>query len=312
VSRIAYIDCGPLMAVLLDAVADQPPGLTVFRGDPEPHQLARLCADADVVLNGHTRMDAALIGGAARLKSIVFLGAGPSSYIDMAAAAGRGIKVRSVRGYGDRSVAEHAFALMLTAARDVARMDREVRAGTWRPREGIELAGRTLGVIGTGGIGAEMARMAAAFGMRVLAWNRSGIAAGIPAEPTDLDQLLAASDVVSLHLALTAETRHIIDALRLARMKAGAILVNTARGALVDEGALIAALAAGRLAHAALDVFAEEPLPAGHPLTRLENVTLAAHSGWQTRAASERLLRRSLALAAADARAVAAGQPLEA
>jgi D-3-phosphoglycerate dehydrogenase len=310
-TRIAYIDCGPLMAELLDARPALPAGLAVHRGDPSPEDLARLCAEAGVVLNGHTAMERALLEKAPKLRSIVFLGTGATSYVDMAAAGERGIAVRTVRGYGDRSVAEHAFALMMAAARDVVRMDREVRAGSWEPREGLELAGRTLGLLGTGGIGAEMARMAAAFGMRVLAWNRSGIAPGVPAEPAALEALLGEADVVSLHLALVAETRHILDAARIARMKPGAILVNTARGALLDEAALVAALRSGRIAHAALDVFDREPLPAGHSLATLGNVTLTSHAAWKTRAASERLLARALDLALADAAAIDAGRPLD-
>ena len=155
-----------------------------------------------------------------------------------------------------------------------------------------------------------MARIAAAFGMRVVAWNRSGVPSDVRAEPADLDTLLAVADAVSLHLALVPQTRRLLDARRLARMKPGAILVNTARGALVDEAALIEALQDRRIGHAALDVYATEPLPADHPLTRLDNVTLTAHAGWKSRAAARRLLQLALNLAVADARCLAAGQPL--
>ncbi len=304
-----YIDCSAGMRRLLDDNGWSE-GLTVFDGDPGPAELARLLADAEVVLNGHTMMGDAVLQAAPRLRSIVFLGTGASSYVDLDAAERCDIRVRTVRGYGDRTVAEHAFGLLLAAARDTARMDREIRAGTWSTAEGLELAGRTLGLVGLGGVGSEMARMAAAFGLRVLAWNRSGVPPGVPAELVDLDTLLAASDAVSLHLALVPETRGLIDATRLARMKPGAILVNTARGALVDEAALVDALRCRRLGHAALDVFAAEPLPGEHPLASLENVTLTSHAAWKSGAASRRLLRMSLDIAAEDARCLAAGAPL--
>ena len=238
---IVYIDCSAMMRGLYDELGHVG-GLAVHEGDPSPAELAALLSSAPIVLNGHTNMDEALLSGAPNLRSIVYLGTGASSHIDMAAADRRNIRVRTVRGYGDRTVAEHALGLLLSAARDIARMDREVRSGHWSTSEGVELQGRTLGLIGLGGVGAEMARIAAAFGMRVVAWNRSGIPSGVPAEPADLDTLLAVADAVSLHLALVPQTRGLLDACRLARMKPGAILVNTARGALVDEAALIEAL----------------------------------------------------------------------
>ena len=284
--------------------------LVVHEGDPTPAQLDALLCDARVVLNGHTTLDERMLSRAAHLRSIVFLGTGVSTYIDMSAAARRGIHVRGVRHYADRTVAEHAFALLLSAARDIARMDRDIRSGRWSASEGLELAGRTLGVVGVGGVGSEMARIAAAVGMRVLAWNRSGLPADVPARPAQLDELLATCDAVSLHVALVEQTRGLIDARRLGLMRAGAILVNTARGALVDEAALIEALRTGRLAHAALDVFASEPVGPDHPLARLDNVTLTSHAAWKTQAASRRLLQLGFALAAEDARRLAAGEPL--
>jgi D-3-phosphoglycerate dehydrogenase len=160
----------------------------------------------------------------------------------------------------------------------------------------MELKGKTIGIIGFGGIGAEVARIALGIGMRVLAWNRTPKSAlGVGFVP--LDRLLAESDVVSLHLLLDDETRGFLDASRLKKLKPGAILVNTARGALVDEEAMIAALKEGRLSHAAVDVFATEPLPVRHPLTTLDNVTLSAHSAWRTPEASERLIRGGLDIA---------------
>jgi D-3-phosphoglycerate dehydrogenase / 2-oxoglutarate reductase len=316
---IVFIDCSAIMRRALDHLGlllplgmprGLEPPLVVNAGDPTPQELAALLSDARVVLNGHTILDERVLSRATHLRSIVFLGTGASTYIDMSSAARRGIRVRTVRHYADRTVAEHALALLLSAARDIARMDRDIRAGRWSASEGLELAGRTLGVVGVGGVGAQMARIAAAVGMRVMAWNRSGIPAGVPAEPAQLDTLLATCDAVSLHVALVPQTRGLIDARRLGLMRAGAILVNTARGALVDEAALIGALQTGRLAHAALDVFDGEPVGQDHPLARLENVTLTSHAAWKSQAASRRLLQLALALAAEDARRLAAREPL--
>ena len=309
--RAVYIDCSPMMFSLLGELGSLP-ALEVIAADPPAREIPRLLADTAVLINGHTKFDAELITKLPALRSIVFLGTGASSYIDMEAAARHGICIRTIRGYGDRTVAEHAFALLMAAARDVARMDRDLRAGRWDTREGIELKGATLGLIGLGGIGSEMARIAFAFGMRVIAWNRSGVAPDIPAEACDIDDLLAASDAVSLHLALNSATRGFLDAARLARMKRGALIINTARGALVDDDALVAALQSGHIAHAAIDVFATEPLPVDHPFTCLDSVTLTSHAAWKSRAASRRMLIKALELVAADRLRLEAGQPLTA
>jgi D-3-phosphoglycerate dehydrogenase len=234
------------------------------------------------------------------LKAIVFMGTGASSYVDMDAAERLGIRVRTISGYGDRTVAEHAVALMFAAARKVAEMDRALRGGIWETRDSVELAGKTLGVIGTGGIGRAMAELGAGLGMRVIAWNRSGLPAGVPAQASGLDALVAEADVISLHLALNEETEGLIGSDRIALMGPGTILVNTARGALIDEPALIEALAAGRIRHAALDVFAAEPLAADHPLLALDNVTLTPHAGFMTAEASARLLEMALNLVAEE------------
>ena len=306
--RTAYIDCSALMLSLLDEIGT-PHGMIVHAGDPSRSELEALIADADIVLNGHSHMDQALIASARKLRSIIFLGTGASSYIDIPAAGKIGVRVRNIRGYGDRTVAEHAFGLLLSAARNTAAMDRQMRQGIWNASEGMELLGGTLGLIGLGGVGSEMARIANGFGINVIAWNRSGIPDGVPARVVDLEVLLAMSDAVSLHLVLTPETKGLLDAARLAKLKPGALLVNTARGALVDETALISALKNGMIAHAALDVFETEPLPPGHPLTKLENVTLTSHAAWKSRAASRRLLQIGLNMVAADTARIAAGQP---
>ena len=305
-----YIDCGALMAALMTETPSLAAGLEVRQGDPTPDELTELLKHAEVVLNGHTLMDAAVLAAAPKLRSIVFLGTGAASYVDLAEAARRGVQVRVVRGYGDRTVAEHAFGLLLAAARGFAAMDAELRAGKWDAREGVELRGKLLGVVGAGPIGSEMIRMAAGFGMRVAAWSRSGVSDDLPCQAMPLDDLLRASDALSVHLALTEETRGFFDAMRLSLIKPGALLVNVARGALFEEEALADALRSGRIRHAALDVFSTEPLPANHPFTKLPNVTLTAHAAWKSREASARLLHEAVALAKADAARLEAGATL--
>jgi D-3-phosphoglycerate dehydrogenase len=146
--------------------------------------------------------------------------------------------------------------------------------------------------------------------MKVAAWSRSGVSADLPCQAMPLDDLLRESDALSVHLALTEETRGFFDATRLSLIKPGALLVNVARGALFDEGALVDALRSARIRHAALDVFATEPLPADHPFTKLPNVTLTAHAAWKSREASVRLLREAITLAKADAAQLEAGATL--
>jgi D-3-phosphoglycerate dehydrogenase len=212
--------------------------------------------------------------------------------MDPEALAAIGVTVHTIKGYGDIAVAEHTIALMWAAARGLARMDGGMRKGNWIRTEGVQLHGKTIGLLGFGGIAGEVARIAAGSGMRVLAWNRTPrTAPGVTF--VDLDTLLAESHVLSVHLLLTDETRGFLGAARLARLRPGAILVNTARGAVVDETAMIAALESGALSHAALDVFDVEPMPPGHKLSTLPNVTLSAHSAFRTPEASDTLLRRA-------------------
>ena len=173
-------------------------------------------------------------------------------------------------------------------------MDREIRAGTWRTHARFELAGRTLGIVGLGGIGRATARLGAALGLRVIGWNRGPVPDDVPCQRRPLDEVLTAADIVSLHLGLNDGTHGILDRRRLELLKPGAVFINTARGALVDQAALIELLAEGRIAAAGLDVFAEEPLPPGHPLTRLANVTLTAHAAWMSPEAGRRLVRLGL------------------
>jgi D-3-phosphoglycerate dehydrogenase / 2-oxoglutarate reductase len=304
--KAVFIDCPPFLHELYRGeLAELVPELEVNLGSPSAAEVSALLADAELAMNDHTMLDEALLADCGHLKAIVFLGTGAASYIDLAAAERQGIRVRAYGGYGDQSVAEHAVALMFAAARRLAAMDRAIREGHWEPLNGIELAGRTLGVVGTGGIGKAMVRLGAGLGMRVIAWNRSGVPADLPCTPVELEELLRTADVVSLHLVLNEDTRGFLDDRRLALLKPGAVLINTARGALLDEAALVAALEAGRIGHAGLDVFKDEPLAAAHPLTRLPNVTLTAHAAFATREASERLLRMALELLAEERRRLA-------
>jgi D-3-phosphoglycerate dehydrogenase len=286
-----------LAAVFRHVVRPTDPQMDVLeRGTVAPEELPSLLAGYDFVFDDHTQFPTEAMKACKDLKHVIFLGTGARSYMNPEELAELGIKVHIIKGYGDTAVAEHTIALMWAAARGLARMDGGMRAGQWIRTEGMELTGKTLGLLGFGGIAAEVARIAAGSGMRVIAWNRSAKSApGVTF--VDLDTLLAESQVLSVHLLLNDETRGFLSAERLARLRPGAVLVNTARGALVDEAAMIAALRSGRLRHAALDVFPVEPLPAGHELTTLENVTLSAHSAFRTPEASEKLLRMALDIA---------------
>ena len=243
-------------------------------------------------IDDHSYFDADLLARCPDLRHIVFLGTGASSFIDIAAAERGGVRVHTIKGYGDTTVAEHTLALAMAAARDIARQDRDVRAGGWRQIEGIQLLGKTLGIVGRGGIGRELARMAAGLGMRVLAWNRSPV----PGADASLDEVLAQSDILCVCLALNDGTRGFMDADKLGRTKPGVIVVNTARADVVDQGALVALLRSGHVRHAAIDVFSQEPPRPDDPLLSLPNVTLTAHSGFMTPEATMTMLRRAVDL----------------
>ena len=294
--RAVFVDASePLAEVARRLSRPGDPPLTIH-ADPDtvPEDLPRLLAGAEVALIDHTALPLAIAKACAGLKHVVFLGTGARSYMDPEALqAELGVQVHLIRGYGDTAVAECAFALMWAAAKGLARMDGAMRDGQWLRTDGIQLTSKTVGLIGFGGIGAEMARLCAGIGMRVIAWNRTPRThPGV--DFVDLDTLLADSDVVSLHLLLTDETRGFLTAERIAQIKPGALLVNTARGALLDEAALAQALRDGRLAGAGLDVFVEEPLPGGHPFAGLPTVTLSAHSAFRTPEASDNLIGAAL------------------
>ena len=292
--KAIFIDCNQQLApVWRDVLRPEDPPIDVNTAPLERTELPRLLDGRAICIDDHSYMPTDLVAQCRALRHIVFLGTGAASYMDVGALQARGVTVHTIKGYGDTAVAEHTVALMLACCRDIARMDRGVRAGHWVPREGMQLHGKTLGIVGLGGIGREVARIAAGIGMDVLAWNRTPRPdAGV--RLVTLDELLARSDVISLNLALNDDTRGFLDAARLAQVKPGAILVNTARGALVDETVLVAALQSGGLRHAGLDVFQAEPLAADHPLAKLDNVTLTAHAAFRTREASMTLLRRAI------------------
>jgi D-3-phosphoglycerate dehydrogenase len=292
--KTIFIDCNDQLAPVWQSVlrADDPK-IDVNRKAFAREELPRVLAGYDIAIDDHSYMPTELVAQCRELKHIVFLGTGPASYMNVGELNARGIKVHIIKGYGDTAVAEHSIALIWAAARDIARMDREVRGGTWTPHEGVQLLGKTLGVIGLGGIGREVARIGAGMGMTVIGWNRTKHA-DIKVPLVDIDALLARSDVVSMNLTLGDETRGFLSAERIARMKPGVIYVNTARGALADEAALIAALKSGHIRHAGLDVFHAEPLKPDRPLAQLPNVTLTAHAAFRTLEASQTLLRRAI------------------
>jgi len=206
--------------------------------------------------------------------------------LDVAAATERRIVVSNTHGgEGGASTSEMAWTLLLAAARDLANAERGVRAGRWHEgvRAGSVLEGRRLGVVGLGRLGSRVAGYGKAFGMDVVAWSQNLTperAAEGGARRVTKEELFATSDFISIHVVLSGRTRGLIGAADFARMKPSAILVNTSRGPILDEAALIEALGQRRLAHAALDVYSREPLPADHPLRRMENVTLSPHLGY--------------------------------
>ena len=290
--KTLFIDCNQQLAPVWQRVIrpDDPP-IAVNMTPFERAELPRVLAGYDICIDDHSYMPTDLVKQCASLRHIVFLGTGAASYMDVGELEELGVTVHTIKGYGDTAVAEHTIALMMACCRDIARMDRDMRSGAWTPREGMQLQGKTLGIIGLGGIGQEVARIAQGIGMRVIGWNRTPRP---DATLVDLDTLLTSSDVISLNLTLNDGTRGFLDAKRMARLKPGVILINTARGALVDEAALLAALQNGQIRHAGLDVFHAEPLGADHPLAQLDNVTLSAHAAFRTLEASMTLLRRAI------------------
>lgn len=258
--------------------------------------LLRAAGQADaLIVRNRSQVDAALLA-AAPLRAVGRLGVGLDN-IDLPGCAARGIQVVPATGANARAVAEYVVGTLLALLRGAYAASAEVAGGEW-PRaalsQGLEAHGRTLGVVGFGGIGQLTARLAAGLGMRVVACDAALPAdhpawADAGATRLELDDLLAQADAVTLHVPLTTGTRHLLDAARIARMRPGAVLINTSRGGIVDETALAAALRGGHLGGAALDVFEQEPLSAGGPLAGAPNLILTPHIAGLTREANTRV-----------------------
>jgi phosphoglycerate dehydrogenase-like enzyme len=268
------------------------------RGADQADELTRRIGAAEIVVNirAHARFTDPVLAACRRLRLISIWGTGTDN-VDLAACRARGVAVTNTPGVNAHAVAEHTIALMLAVTRRIPAMERDTRAGQWPRGLLVQLEGRTLGLVGLGAIGSRVAALAQPFGMRLLAttWGPdNGRAAAAGARHVPIETLLRESDVVSLHLRLSAETQGYLGKDLLALMKPTAFLVNTARGALVDKAALVAALAEGRLAGAGLDVFHEEPVPAGDPMLGLANVVLTPHNGGMTREVIDGGLERAV------------------
>ena len=294
----AFVDCyGELADAFATWNGPGIPGLEVISGPAgTDEEMIRRIRGRKNVLVYMGYLSRKVLESCEDLRTVAYLSTGIATHADLAAAAERGILIEGVGNYGNRAVAEHAITLALAGLRRLAEMDRNVRTGRFVMQLSEEFRGKTFGVVGLGGTGRETAAIAAALGARVIAWTRSGNPRGAPVRMCALDELCAEADILSLHLALSPETERILGAAQFRRMKPSLILVNTARAALVDEGELMRTLRENRIAHAALDVFHEEPLPATHPLLSLSNVTLTPHSAWLTGSALTRLLDEGFAV----------------
>jgi phosphoglycerate dehydrogenase-like enzyme len=308
---LAHLDPPPALRARLDPHLD---GLDVrWCAEHDEQRLARLLPEAEVVWHVLRPFTAADFDRAPRLRLVQKLGSGVNT-IDLERAGRLGVAVANMPGANAQAVAESALSLMLAALRRVVPLDAATRAGRGWPLDTAlaerlgEIGGRTVGLVGYGAVGRRLAPVLDALGARVLRHQRSRAEDADAASPPwrELDELLAESDVVSLHLPLTAETEQLLDRRRIGLMKPGAVLVNTARGGLVDESALADALRAGRLGAAGLDVFAEEPVDVANPLLALDNVVAAPHTAWLT----AETVQRCVAAAADNTRRLAAGEPL--
>ena len=287
--RVVFTDAtiGREALYLLAATCD----VRVLDQYPSEQALIAACSDAHGILARLGTITARVIENAPQLAIIARHGVGVDA-VDMEAATLSGVVVTTTGNSNAAAVAEYTFALLLALARKVNQADRDMRAGEWSRGTliGMELEGKTLGVIGLGAIGRRVARQAHGFGMHVVAFD-PGLA--LAEDPwvvlTSLDELLHRSDIVTLHTRLTPNTWHLLGASALNRMKPGALIVNTARGEVLDEEALIASLASGRLGGAALDTYENEPLAANSVLRKLSNVILSPHVAGQTHEALSRV-----------------------
>ncbi|MGG2199162.1 MULTISPECIES: D-2-hydroxyacid dehydrogenase [Paenibacillus] len=274
-------------------------GRLVVYDRTSPEEIVDRAYEAEILITNKTPLSADTLARLPKLKYIGVLATG-YNVIDTEAARQRGIPVTNVPTYGTQSVAQFVFALLLELSSQVGRHDEAVKQGEWSRSQDfcftrstlVELSGKTMGLVGLGRIGGQTARIARALDMRVLAAG-SGRTTPPPHEDVEwvpLERLLAESDVVSLHCPLTPATERMINAERIELMKRSAFLINTSRGALIDEQALAQALHAGRIAGAALDVLAVEPPPAEHPLLTAPNCIITPHIAWATQEARARLM----------------------
>jgi glycerate dehydrogenase len=293
-----------------------PLGPTIVYPRTQPQLVASRAAGAAAVLANKALLPAPILEQLPQLRYVGILATGTNN-VDLAAARARGITVTNVPAYSSAAVVQHTFALLLELVTHVAAYDRAVHDGRWSACPDftfslgpmIELAGKTLGIVGLGAIGGQVARVGAALGMHVIAAARDTRPVNAPHDHIPripLDTLFAQADVISLHCPLTQQTRHLVNAQRLARMKPGAILLNTSRGGLIDEAALAAALHAGQIAGAGLDVLSTEPPAPDNPLLTAPRCILSPHSGWATIEARGRLMTQ----AAENLRRFLAGDPI--
>jgi phosphoglycerate dehydrogenase-like enzyme len=278
--------------------------------ESEDARFFELLREAEVLWHCLRPVDARVIDSAPRLKLVQKIGVGVNT-IDLERARARNIAVCNMPGTNSRAVAEHTLGLMLAVLRQIRRFDGDTRGGTgwsWgaerQDRLG-EIAGRTIGLVGMGGIPQMLAPILIAMGATVIYTARAA-KPQLPYAFVALDELLARADIVSLHVPLSDETRHLLNARRFAQMRRGSVLINTARGALVDEAALIAALEQQRIAAAGLDVFDTEPVSPNNPLLKRDDVVVTPHIAWLTR----ETLQRSLDVAVANCHRLANAQPL--
>ena len=301
-ARIVYPDASQEIVDLMTGVrlerVREAGQFTAHIGRPESDRqfIARI-GDANALMLGWA-LPVDVMMAAPKLELVAFVGIGAGNFVDIDAAVERGITVCNTPGYADNTVAEHALALMLATARHLHRLDRDLREGRWNQSSpGLELRGKTLGLVGFGGIGARFAALARGLGMTVRAWTRNPNpqrAREYGIEFVTLDAILRDSDVLSLHAALTPETEGLLDSRALAKTKAGVIIINTARGEIIEENALLSALRSGHIAAAGLDVYHQEPLPSDHPLLAIDNVLLTPHVAFNTPSATRALLDISI------------------
>jgi glycerate dehydrogenase len=290
--KAVFLDFATMGAADLDRtpLSDALPGIEFFDGTSDAERLDRI-VDVEYVLTNKVRLDRELLATATRLKFIGLTATGTDN-IELAAASDHGVAVCNIRAYCTESVVEHVFAVLLNLAHSIGRFDRDVRDGEWQRAADYcmlnhpirQLSAMTIGIVGHGALGRGVADMAGHFGMRVLIARRRGAPALADDGRTDFDQMLQECDVISLHCPLNDETRLLFGEQEFRRMKPNAILVNTARGGLVDSVALVDALSSGEIAAAAIDVLPKEPPSDGDPLLgyRGSNLIVTPHIAWAT------------------------------